>query len=168
MEYRLARVDELEEIKGMYRETISETERLGRPIWGNDYPVDFLHVDVENGRMYILVDDNTIVSSVALCDSIWDDSMVPWENPQAKAKYIERLTVRPSHWRKGLSKLIMEKAEETARQAGIKYLRLYVIESNKPAFALYNKIGFHQIGGEYAIPVDEHFTLHTNVMEKRI
>lgn len=168
MEYRLAGKDDLEEIKEMYREIIEETERIGRPIWGKDYPVDFLHVDVENKRMYILKDNNRIVAAVALCDAIWNDSMVSYENPEGNAKYIERLAVRPSNWRQGLSRLIMEKAEETARDLGAGYLRLYVIESNKPAYSLYSKIGFHQIGGEYAIPVDEHFTLHTNVMEKRI
>ena len=168
MEFRLATIEDLDEIKEMYREIIRETERLGRPIWGSDYPVDFLHVDVESNRMFILVDGNEIVAAVALCDAIWDDSMVDYEDPEAKAKYIERLAVRPSRWREGLSRTIMEKAEETARNMGAEYLRLYVIESNKPASSLYRKIGFHQIGAEYAIPVDEHFTLHTNVMEKRI
>ena len=168
MEYRLATVSDLEEIKDMYREIINETERLERPIWGNDYPVDFLHVDIENRRMYILLEDKRIVAAVALCNAIWDDSMVSYENPEEKAMYIERLAVRPDHWRKGLSRLIMEKAEETAVALGAGYLRLYVIESNRPAYSLYQKIGFQQIGGEYAIPVDEHFTLHTNVMEKRL
>ena len=168
MEYRLAKLEDLEEIKQMYREIIKETERIGRPIWGKDYPVDFLHVDVESNRMYILKDEDMIVASVALCDAIWNDSMVSYENPKAKAKYIERLAVRPSCWRRGLSREIMEKAEGTARNLGVEYLRLYVIQSNKPAYSLYSKIGFHQVGGEYAIPIDEHFTLHTNVMEKRI
>ena len=168
MTIRPAEMKDLEDIKKMYREIIDETARQGRPIWGGDYPVEFLHEDISNKRMYILLENDRPVAAVALCHSIWDDSSVEYEDANAEARYIERLAVRPDHWRMGLSRLMMEEIEKTAREKGAEYLRLFVLESNKPAYSLYEKIGFRRIGGVHDIPVDEHFTLHTDVMEKRI
>lgn len=164
----LASVDDLDELKDMYAETIRETERQGHPIWGSDYPVEFLHEDVEARRMYILKENGRIMASVAICTPLRNDSAIGWEDPEAAALYIERLAVRPERWRSGLGMKIMHEAERLASGTGAEYMRLYVVKDNISAHAMYGKLGYSQVGGMHAIPIDEHFTLHAYAMEKRI
>ena len=38
-------------------------------IWDETYPCEFLSEDIKNNRVYILIDNNNIISAFALCES---------------------------------------------------------------------------------------------------
>ena len=71
-----------------------------------------------------------------------------WENKDAKAFYIDRLGVNTDYLRRGLGSYILKGAMELAGEQGAGYLRLFVVDINKPAIGnLYLKNGFKRAGG---------------------
>ncbi len=55
---------------------------------------------------------------------------------------------------------MLQKAKETAKKLGVVYLRLFVVDINKPAIGLYRKNGFVKANGVYDEIVDEDLVLH--------
>ena len=56
------------------------------------------------------------------------------------------IAVHPDHRRKGIAEALIAALEEQLRQRGSKALTLEVRDSNAPAIALYEKLGFTQVG----------------------
>ena len=56
------------------------------------------------------------------------------------------IAVHPDHRRKGIAEALVAGLEEQLRQRGSKALTLEVRDSNAPAIALYEKLGFTQVG----------------------
>ena len=56
------------------------------------------------------------------------------------------IAVHPDHRRKGIAEALIAALEEQLRQRGSKALTLEVRDSNVPAIALYEKLGFTQVG----------------------
>lgn len=56
--------------------------------------------------------------------------------------YIHVLAVHPNHGRRGIGSRLLAEAEEYARHAGVRALRLYVWEGNSPAIRAYEKAGY--------------------------
>ncbi len=55
---------------------------------------------------------------------------------------------------------MLEKAKATARNLGAAYLRLFVVDINKPAINLYMKNGFKKVNGVYDEVIEDGFVLH--------
>ncbi|SHK19179.1 GNAT family N-acetyltransferase [Paramaledivibacter caminithermalis] len=58
--------------------------------------------------------------------------------------YIHHLGVLESYRRKNIGKMLMDKAEEALRNAGMNKVHLFVFKDNINAKAFYNNIGFKQ------------------------
>ena len=56
------------------------------------------------------------------------------------------IAVHPDFRRRGIGEMLVAALEEQLRQRGSKMLLLEVRDSNVPAIALYEKLGFHQVG----------------------
>ena len=56
------------------------------------------------------------------------------------------IAVHPDHRRRGIAEALVAALEEQLRQRGSKALTLEVRDSNAPAIALYEKLGFTQVG----------------------
>ena len=56
------------------------------------------------------------------------------------------IAVHPDFRRRGIAEMLVAALEEQLRQRGSKMLLLEVRDSNAPAIALYEKLGFHQAG----------------------
>lgn len=62
-------MQDLPRLKDMYKRIVKNIEEQGIPIWDDVYPSEFLAEDIEKQRLYILLDNETIVSAFALCDT---------------------------------------------------------------------------------------------------
>lgn len=78
-----------------------------------------------------------------------------WEQSDARAVYLDRLGARPRYAGKGLASLLLAKAREQAKAKGAQYLRLFVVDCNRPAICLYEKTAFT----EPAEQIEEGFVL---------
>lgn len=149
MEFRLANVDDLPQLKAIYMDIIHNMNKENIQIWDEIYPCEFFCDDIANNCLYILVEDKEIISAFALYDSSSGEGYVKWKNGQKKALYIDRFGVNINYLRKGIGGIMLQKAKMIAKEKGIEYLRLFVVDINKPAINLYIKNGFQKADGIY-------------------
>ena len=148
MEFRLARIEDLKQLKIMYKEIIKNMNKNNIQIWDDIYPCEFFEDDINNKRLYVMADDEEIISAFALCDNNAGEAYVEWSEKSAKAMYIDRLGVNVEYSKKEISKSI-----------GAEYLRLFVVDINKPAIRLYQKNGFTKVDGVYDEVFDDGYVL---------
>lgn len=160
MEFRLANVDDLPQLKVIYRDIILNMNKENIHIWDEIYPCEFFYDDIANNCLYILVEDKEIISAFALYDSSTGAECVKWENGQKKALYIDHFGVNINYLRKGIGGIMLQKAKMIAKEKGIEYLRLFVVDINKPAINLYIKNGFQKADGIYDEIIGDDIILH--------
>ena len=160
MNFRMANIDDLPQLKDVYKRIINNMNINNIEIWDEIYPCEFFYDDIANNRLYILEENNEIVSAFALCNSNAGEGYVKWQNKHAKALYIDRFGVNINYLRKGIGSLMLNKAIDTAKDNGAEYVRLFVVDINKPAINLYIKSGFNRIDGIYDEIIDDDLVLH--------
>ena len=149
MEFRLARIEDLKHLKIIYKEIIKNMNKNNIQIWDDIYPCEFFEDDINNKRLYVIADDEEIISAFALCDNNAGEAYVEWSEKSAKAMYIDRLGVNVEYSKKGIGQQMLNKAKEISKSIGAEYLRLFVVDINKPAIRLYQKNGFTKVDGVY-------------------
>lgn len=159
MELRQARQSDLPQLKQIYQAIIAQMEEAKIAIWDEVYPIEFFPEDIEKEKLYVLMKEQEIVAAFALCDTNDGADQVEWKNIEARACYIDRLGVNVTYSRQGIGSLALQKAMELAREKGAEYLRLFVVDYNQPAIALYEKNGFQRAKGIYREVIDETLTL---------
>lgn len=160
MNLRLANMDDLPQLKGVYRNIIDTMNQNNIQIWDEIYPCEFFADDIENNRLYVLMEQDEIAAAFALCSANAGENHVKWENNRAQALYIDRLGVNVNYLRKGIGALTLHQAVALAKEKGAAYLRLFVVDSNEPAINLYRKSGFQQADGIYDEVIDDDLILH--------
>ena len=60
-----------------------------------------------------------------------------------------------NYLRKGIGSVMINKAIAIARDSSAKYIRLFVVDINKPAINFYLKNGFKQVDGIYEERIDD-------------
>ncbi len=160
MNFRLAVMQDLPQIKAVFNEIIEDMNRNKIEIWDDIFPCAFFEDDIKNNQLYILVNDGEIVSAIALLNSISGYNSVEWEDNHAKALYMSRFGVNVNYKRKGIGGLVLQNIKEIARTFGAEYLRLFVVDINEPAIRLYEKNGFARADGIYDEVIDDDLVLH--------
>ena len=69
MNLRLAKKNDLHQLKKMYEKIIDNMNKNNIQIWDEIYPYEFFQDDIENKRLYILTEDDDIVAAFVLCES---------------------------------------------------------------------------------------------------
>lgn len=168
MNVRLASTADLSEIIEMYQELIAEMYKNGIDIWDEVYPCDYFEQDIEKKQLYVLCDNNVIVSAFALCNTNIGEKCVEWESKKNNVLYLDRLGVNVQYLGKGIGSLMIDKAKEISKGLGAEYLRLFVVDINIPAIQLYRKKGFSQAEGIFEEIIDENLVLHEYGFEIRL
>lgn len=160
MNLRLANMDDLPQLKAIYHKIIENMNQNNIQIWDDVYPCEFFGDDIQHDRLYVLVEEEKIISAFALCDSNAGEASVTWESRQTKALYIDRLGVNVDYLRKGVGRVTLHQAIALARERHADYLRLFVVDINQPAINLYTKTGFKKADGVYDEVIDDNLVLH--------
>lgn len=168
MNFRMAKMDDLAQLKVVYEKIIEEMNCNNIEIWDEIYPCEFFKKDIENKRLYLLEQNNTIVTAFALCESNAGAEHLKWEKEEAEVLYIDRLGVNVDYLKQGIGGIMLEKAVELAKENGVEYLRLFVVDINQPAINLYIKNGFKRAEGIYDEIIDDNLTLHEYGFERQV
>ncbi len=160
MNFRLAIMQDLPQLKAVYKDIIHNMNNNQVQIWDDTYPCEFFGEDIRNNRLYVLLDNDAIISAFVLCDTNQGEKSVEWKDNQHKALYLDRFGVNVNYSRKGIGSLMLKKAKEAAKKLGAEYLRLFVVDINKPAINMYAKNGFIRVNGVYDEVIDNDFVLH--------
>lgn len=155
MNIRLATINDLHQLKMIYKNIIANMNKNHVQIWDDIYPCEFFQEDIEKKRLYLLTEDDHIAAAFALSESNDGENYVKWKEAKAKAFYIDRLGVNVEFARQGIGGLALKSAMELAKRKNAKYLRLFVIDINKPAINLYVKNGFQQVDGIYEEKIED-------------
>ena len=149
MDFRPAEMRDLPRIQAVYRDIVKQMNSRQIQIWDDVYPCAFFAGDITERRLYVLCRREEILSAFALCGTNPGEKAVKWQKDRCRALYLERFGVNADYSGRGIGSLMLEKAKETAKNAGADYLRLFVAEENRPAIGLYSKNGFLRCGGIY-------------------
>ncbi|WP_252233821.1 GNAT family N-acetyltransferase [Clostridium sp. ZS1] len=168
MDLRLANINDLSKLKVVYGYIIDNMNKNNIEIWDEIYPCEFFLNDIEKKSLYVLTADDDIVAAFALCESNHGENNLKWKNAKEKVLYIDRLGVNVNYLRQGIGGIIIKSAIEIAKGKNAKYLRLFVVDINKPAINLYLKNGFKQVDGIYEERIDDNFILREYGFEKEV
>lgn len=160
MEFRMAQTTDLLSIKKMYHDLILQMNQTGVAIWDDCYPCEFFSEDIQQQRLFVLVQEQHILSAFALCDTNEGEGFVKWMEPEAKALYIDRFGVNVNDLRKGIAGMMLSYARKIAKERNVRYLRLFVVDQNEPAIRLYEKNGWNRVEGSYDEIIDEDLIFH--------
>jgi len=118
---RLASIDDLSQLKFIYKKIVDNMNSNNLEIWDDIYPCEFLKEDIENNRLYVLVKNNEIIGAFALCDSNAGEEYIKWENKHAKALYIDRFGINVNYLKKEMGSVMLKKAIALANHKKAKY-----------------------------------------------
>lgn len=155
MDLKLATMDDLHQIKAVYKKIIECMDKNDVRIWDDIYPCELFNEDIKNNRLYILKENSNVISAFVMCESNAGSQHITWKNKHAKALYLDRLGVNVNYMRRGIGGLTLNKAIALAKEKGAEYLRLFVVDVNKPAISLYVKNGFSLADGIYEEIIDD-------------
>ncbi len=168
MDFRQAVMQDLPQLKDMYKRIIKNMNEQNIQIWDDIYPCEFFEDDIKNNQLYILLNNGEIVSAFVLSDTNSGETAVEWNDNHAKAVYIDRLGVNIKFLKKGLGSLMLDKAKEIAKTLNAEHLRLFVVDINIPAIQLYTKKEFVKVNGVYNEIFDDGFVLHEHGYEIKL
>ena len=168
MDFRQAVMQDLPQLKDMYKRIIKDMNEQNIQIWDDIYPCEFFEDDIKNNQLYILLNNGEIVSAFVLSDTNSGEIAVEWNNNHAKAVYIDRLGVNVKYSKKGIGSLMLDNAKEIAKTLNAEYLRLFVVDINIPAIQLYTKKEFIKVNGVYNEIFDDGFLLHEHGYEIKL
>lgn len=168
MIFRKAMTEDLEKLREVFGGIIEDMYAQGIDIWDDYYPCGLFPGDIARGELYLLEDGEDVLAAFALTESNKGEKAVIWQEPEAKALYFDRFGVNHRYKRQGIGSSAVEYAAQTAKNAGAKYLRLFVVDVNTPASALYEKNGFLRAGGYFDEYIDEDLTLREFGYEKKL
>ncbi|MDD4321481.1 MAG: GNAT family N-acetyltransferase, partial [Acidaminococcaceae bacterium] len=149
MNLRLAEKNDLPKLKTMYEKIIENMHKNNIQIWNENYPCEFFQYDIKNKSLYILTENDDMIAAFALCESNDGEGYLKWKNVKEIALYLCRFGVNVNYLRKRMGGLMLKNAMKIAKQLDAKYLRLFVVDANKPAINLYLKNGFTRVDGIY-------------------
>lgn len=125
----------------------------GINLWNERYPSRALPGDISAGILWLLCDEDKIAGAFAL-DRDVPCTDVQWQEQNAPAAILMRIGVSAQYQGKGVGRLCMQMAADTARQQGMKYLRLFVVDCNTPAELFYQRCGCVKASGIHTQIVD--------------
>jgi len=144
--FRRALIEEEDPIFSLYAEVKEKGRKDGTSDWDEDYPnLEILHEDLVNDRVFVLVIDNKIISSISIYENEIDEVQVlDWTN--VKACFLVRLCVSPKYQGKKIGEIMMKNISEYARKKGFKATQHLAAEVNIAANRLYKRMGYRNVG----------------------
>lgn len=149
---RKAVLQDIEQIENSYTELLLHEQEYGAfTVWQlGVYPTrETAEKSFANGSLYVMEENGEI------CASIIINKIQPAEYGNIKWKcnaradevlVIHLLCVRPSQAGRGIGKAMVQFAIDEGKRLNCKAVRLDTGEQNKPAVALYKKMGFELAG----------------------
>ncbi len=168
MIFRLASLQDLPQLKAVYKKIVKNMADNKIQMWDEVYPFEHFEEDIEHKRLYLLAENGEIIAAFAICSSSAEGNSIKWANSTANAVYLNRFGVNVKYLRKGVGRFMLEKAKEVAKSMGAIYLRLLVGKTNVPANNLYIKSGFKKAEGTYVERVDDNFVLNCSGYEIKL
>ncbi len=119
--------------------------RLNLTHWVPPYPLHLMRRDAEMKSVYAVRENNQTIATFTIgtqTPSYYDITI--WENPSAKALYVNRLAVLPDFQGKGIGKWCMNTIEQLAIAEGCTVVRLDAYDKHEQVHEFYRLLGYQQ------------------------
>ena len=143
--------DAFPQVRGFYHALIDDMAAAGKYItWVKDvYPSpEFLRASLDAGELYLGMEGDGIAAAMVLNSETNDGyADAPWKvdaRPD-EVMVIHALGVHPRFGGRSLGRKMTEAAIDRAREAGMKAMRLDVLDGNDPARRIYVNCGFYPV-----------------------
>ena len=148
MMIRVGQAAELEDLQGLLRACIDGMRQAGLDQWDEVYPTaQIIADDLRGGTLIVVERERQLVGAVTLDQKQEPEyDSVTWTFSQGSHGVVHRLMIAPSLQRQGFGRTLMAAAEDRARGAGWKALRLDAFSLNIPALRLYRELGYAEVG----------------------
>ena len=155
---RRAKISEIPDILTITRACAQKMQENGIFQWNEHYPSKeaFLK-DIEREELFV-IEENNIVQGTIVISTLMDEEYKPiqWVTSNGNSTYIHRLSVHPDLQGKGLSKKMMDFAENHAREHRFVSVRLDTFSQNKRNQRFYEQRGYQKLGDIYFPKQSEH------------
>lgn len=147
MEYKKAKMSQLEEIIKLKNEVKQRVIKEGLPIWQNGYPLDEMIVeDIENEEGRIVIIDNKIVAYSCFHHAIKEYGKGVFKKDNVQS--FGRLMVSDLCVGKHVGDFLVRSMIEESKTLGVEGMGILVDECNIKAYSLYRKYGFKKEGAQ--------------------
>lgn len=147
MEYKKAKMSQLDEIIKLKNEVKQRVIKEGLPIWQNGYPLDEMIIeDIENNEGRIVVIDNKIVAYSCFHHAIKEYGIGVFKKDNVQS--FGRLMVSDLCVGKHVGDFLVRSMIEESRTLGVEGMGILVDECNIKAYSLYRKYGFRKEGAQ--------------------
>ncbi|MBE6142355.1 MAG: GNAT family N-acetyltransferase [Erysipelotrichaceae bacterium] len=147
MEYKKAKMSQLEEIIKLKNEVKQRVIKEGLPIWQNGYPLDEMIIeDIENNEGRIVVIDNKIVAYSCFHHAIKEYGKGVFKKDNVQS--FGRLMVSDLCVGKHVGDFLVRSMIEESKTLGVEGMGILVDECNIKAYSLYRKYGFRKEGAQ--------------------
>jgi len=148
MEYRLANIDDVEDVFYLIKAAIVQMEADGIYQWDDIYPTkeDFI-TDIENESLYLAMDGVNLAAIYVISkesDAAYKNAK--WQYGDESAYILHRFCVSPDYQNKGIGKEVLAHIEAQISEMGYETVRLDVFTENPYAQKLYRKSGYQVRG----------------------
>jgi len=144
-------VGELDTVWGLIRED-SEwlSKEKGLNHWSDWYTREKVEEKFEDWDVYLAYRDNKLVGTMSVSEKkvgyYLQESIEMFEEPEARALYVSMLAVKPEFQGQGVASDLLKKAEEIAKDKGIKYVRFDCREEYSELVYFYLKRDYKKRG----------------------
>ncbi len=145
---RTACVADFSSVRGFYDQLIDDMQKLPyHPMWERGgHPADsYLRAAIEAGELRLAERDGAVVAAMVVNSSANEGySQVPWQvaaTPE-EVVIVHAFGVATAHQGRGLGTAMMREVMASARSAGMKAIRLDLIDFNRPTEKMYLRLGF--------------------------
>jgi ribosomal protein S18 acetylase RimI-like enzyme len=147
---RLATLDDLPDVKGLFKEATDLMISQNILQWDEFYPdADLLHDDISAGHMHLLIADVVIAAAIVLDGEQGDSFAGGCWTIDGPAGVIHRLCVRPGFQDRGVGRKMILYAEHALASEGYTAVRLDAFPQNKKAIHLYQSLGYKRAGSSF-------------------
>lgn len=160
MKIVVARLEDLNQIKEVYKKIIKNMYDNNIKIWNEYYPIEVFESDIEQESLYLLKDNDNILGAFVMYEHKNLEEGLEWADSKAKSFLLNRIGVNIEYLRQGIGKKILIEASKLAQKKGAKYLRLLVSDINIPAINLYLKCNFKKVNGIHKEKINDNFSIN--------
>lgn len=136
----------------MYQRIVDHAGKTGDPArwhtFDHPHPAEVSNA-IAAGELYLAQIGTALAGGVVLNGRGEDEySRIPWKVAAGEDQVliVHLLGVDPEYARRGVARFLLRGAESTARNLGLRAVRLETFVDNLPARALYESYGFADIG----------------------
>jgi ribosomal protein S18 acetylase RimI-like enzyme len=142
-----AKSTDLIEILYLLRVCIRDMNGQGLKHWNSTYPdVENIKADLGNGLIYLVKDRGVCKGMVTMNEHQPDEyKSLVFPSGMQKPLYLRNMVVHPKWQGKGIATMMIEYAQNMAREKGLDCIRLDVFMPSKNARQLYEKQLFREV-----------------------